>query len=248
MGRLITDQEFLRDISSFKNFIPLFRDLVKRTMFLVNEGFFHGDIHLWNVVVDRKNGGTGRGEVMKLHLIDYDEAKIGGIDKRIPMAGNERHKRRYVQSLRQNRETCKAYSRNQIVNLFCECWELLFEKNETVSNVKKATNAFMRKYYARFEDVMEDISGEEVDEFYHKMSQVLTIWEHNGMEDNSGEDDGAFVADTKLDGTDEPPTKKAKAHKLFKKDDETEDSSGEEVNESVESLLGESIATKVTIS
>ena len=87
----------------------------------------------------------------------------------------------------------------------------------------------MRKYYARFDDVMEDISGEEVDEFYHKMSQVLTIWEHNEMEDNSGEEVDKFSDET------------------ISEDDETEDSSVEEVNKSVESL-GESIAAKVTIS
>ena len=82
----------------------------------------------------------------------------------------------------------------------------------------------MRKYYARFDDVMEDISGEEVDEFYHKMSQV-----YKEVEDNSDEELDKFSDET------------------ISEDDETEDSSVEEVNKSVESL-GESIAAKVTIS
>ena len=170
MGNPVTDESFLKKISSFANFSPLFFDLVERIMLLVDKRLYHGDIHLWNVVVDTKEVKEEREDEMKLHLIDYDEAKKYKIDIRKPTAKNDRHKRRYVQSLLQHEEY-EAYTKNQIVNLFCESWEL-FMKKETNHEVENTVNGFMGKYYGHF-NKNKMISVDKVNEFYKEMMTFL---------------------------------------------------------------------------
>ena len=115
---------------------------------------------------------------MKLHLIDYDEARLKDIDKRKPT--NDRQKRRYVQSLLKSKEH-KAYTKNQIVNLFCECWEVLFMENETNEIVNNAANKFMGKYYGHFKKKDEHTcSVGEVNGFFDEM---MTFWpQHPSLE------------------------------------------------------------------
>ena len=94
-------------------------------------------------MVDTKEAvlAGGKKQSKQLHLIGYDEAKLGDIDIRTPT--NDHRKRRYVYSLLLHSQAYEAYSKNQIVNLFFKFWECLFMKKET--NVM--VNNFLEKYY-----------------------------------------------------------------------------------------------------
>lgn len=97
-------------------FCGMYRELMQRTVTLEEElGLNHGDIHLGNLVY-----GDDR-----LRLIDFDEARLDKVTERKPVT--EPQRRVHVIGLRM---TPIDFTKNQLVNLFCECWNQYFRPNK----------------------------------------------------------------------------------------------------------------------
>ena len=89
-------------------------------------------------------------ETKKLHLIDYDEARISEIEVRVPDKLNGFHMRRYAPNLMNDPF---LYTKNQLINLFCECWDVFLKDKvsdeENESNLHTLTD-FVKRYEEAF--------------------------------------------------------------------------------------------------
>lgn len=140
-----------------QTFFSQFVELMKRTVEPETATELnHGDIHVGNLVCSPKR--------QRLSLIDFDEGRTKFVTARTPRS--ERQKRIHVADLR---NTPIAFIKNQLVNLFCECWMLFFQSKAAA---ERGIDLFVESYNSFFNEGQSP-NEEQVLQLYDELIRLL---------------------------------------------------------------------------
>jgi len=183
MGIPIVDPSCEARRLDYAVFTNLFFNLMNRTTKILDLLLFHhGDIHVGNLVYNQS--------AHKLCLIDYDEGSSKSpVIARKPITTAQ--KRIFVSGLR---KSPLAFTKNQFINLFCECWTMFLQGNTKDAATTSSVDAFVRMYHDLFVR-NQNLDAGQVDSTFHALITCLNagISNEEGIEVQTV-DDGAVVA------------------------------------------------------